>query len=202
MMARPAPALVLRLLPSLLQETAAAMGLRSREAELVPSIHVRDPQIERIRWIVHAEHGDAYPGGRLYSDSLASALAARLLALQSRGGASTSTSSRALPTWRLRSVQEYIEAHLDEDLTLAELAAVAGFSLSHFKSLFKRAVGLPVHRYVLERRVERARVLLLEGRKSMVEVALAAGFTHQSHMARCMRRVLGLRPSQIAGSSR
>ncbi|HWL88735.1 MAG TPA: AraC family transcriptional regulator [Polyangiaceae bacterium] len=192
---RPAGALLVRLMPSLFQETADAMGLGSRGGELVPSIHVRDPHIERIGWMLQAEDHDAYPGGRLFADSLALALAARLLALQSRNGASKS--NRALPPRRLRNVLEYIEAHLDEDLTLAELATVAGFSLSHFKPLFKQAVGRPVHRYVLERRVERARVLLLEGKRSMIEIAVEAGFAHPSHMARCMRRVLGRSPSQV-----
>jgi AraC family transcriptional regulator len=134
----------------------------------------------------------------LFTDSLASALAARLLALQSRKQASDGKPARALPAWRLRRVLEYVEAHLDEDLSLAELAAVAGFSLSHFKPLFKQAVGMPVHRFVLERRVERARTLLLQGKKSMSDIALESGFSHPSHMARCMRRVLGLSPSQVA----
>lgn len=195
---RPARSLLLRLTPSLLPATADAMGIGSRNADLAPSIHVRDPQIERIGWMMQAEDHDAYPGGRLFTDSLASALAARLLALQSRKHSSNSKPARALPAWRLRRVLEYIEAHLDEDLSLAELAAVAGFSLSHFKPLFKQAVGMPVHRFVLERRVERARTLLLQGKKSMSEIALEAGFSHPSHMARCMRRVLGLSPSQVA----
>jgi AraC family transcriptional regulator len=199
---RPARSLLLRLTPSLVLDTADAMGLGSRDADLAPSIHLRDPQIERIGWMMQAEDHDAYPGGRLFADSLASALAARLLALQSRHGASASKPGRALPAWRLRHVIEYVEAHLDADLTLAELAGVAGFSLSHFKPLFKQAVGMPVHRFVLERRVERARTRLLEGGRNLTEIALEAGFAHPSHMARCMRRVLGLSPSQVAESSR
>jgi AraC family transcriptional regulator len=84
--------------------------------------------------------------------------------------------------------------------SLAELAAVSGFSLSHFKPLFKQAAGMSVHRFVLERRVERARMRLLEGGRSMNEIALEAGFAHSSHMARCMRRVFGVSPSQMAKS--
>ena len=197
---RPARSLLLRLAPSILPETADAMDLGWRVAELAPSIHVRDPQIERIGWMMQAEDQDAYPGGRLFTDSLASALAARLLSLQSRKATADVKQGRALPGWRLRHVLEYVEAHLDEDLSLAELAAVAGFSLSHFKPLFKQAVGMPAHRFVLERRVERARALLQEGQKSMGEIALESGFSHASHMARCVRRVLGLSPSQVAGS--
>jgi AraC family transcriptional regulator len=197
---RPARSLLLRLTPSLLTETAEAMGLGAEDADLAPSIHIRDPQIERIGWMMEAEDHDAYPGGRLFADSVASALAVRLLALQSRRSTATSRPGRALPAWRLRHVIEYIEAHLDEDLTLAELAGVAGFSLSHFKPLFKQAVGVPAHRFVLERRVERARTRLLEGGRSLTDIALEAGFAHPSHMARCMRRVLGISPSQVADS--
>jgi len=96
-------------------------------------------------------------------------------------------------------VIEYIDAHLDQDLTLVELAAVAEFSPSHFKTLFKQATGMPVHRFVLERRVERARLRLLEGRKTNTEIALEAGFAHPSHMARSLRRLLGLTPAQLRG---
>jgi len=199
---RPARSLLLRLTPSLLHETADAMGLPSQDSDLAPSIHLRDPQVERIGWMMQAEDQDAYPGGRLFADSLASALAARLLALQSRSAGAAQGPARALPAWRLRRVLEYIEAHLDEDLALAELAGVAGFSLSHFKPLFRQAVGMPAHRFVLERRVERARIRLLEGGSSLTDIALDTGFSHPSHMARCMRRVLGVSPSQVAGSVR
>jgi AraC family transcriptional regulator len=199
---QPARSLLLRLTPSLLREAAETMGMGSQDAELAPSIHIRDTQIERIGWMMQTEEQEGYPGGRLFADSLAVALATRLLGLQTRRGSTAASSGGGLPGWRLRHVIEYIEAHLDEDLTLAELATVAGFSLSHFKLLFKQAVGSPVHRFVLERRVERARVLLLEGGRSMTEIALEAGFAHPSHMARCMHRVLGRSPSQVAGASR
>jgi len=195
---RPARSLLLRLAPSLLPETADAMGMRSESADLAPSIHIRDEQIERIGWMMQAEEQASYPSGRLFADSLASALAARLLTLQSRRETSDTKSRRALPPWRLRNVIDYIEAHLGEELSLVELASVAGFSVSHFKPLFKQAVGMPVHRFVLERRVERARLLLVEGRKSLTEIAMEVGFTHPSHMAHWMRRLLGLSPSEIA----
>ena len=174
------------------------MQLAVTAAELAPSIHIRDPQIERIGWMMQAEAHEHYPGGRLFADSLAAALAARLLVLQTRRAGPVER--RALPPWRLRRVLEYIEAHLEAELTLAELATVAGFSLSHFKAMFKQATGVPVHRFVLERRVERARLRLLEGRASVTQVAAETGFAHASHLARCMRRVLGASPSQVAAS--
>jgi AraC family transcriptional regulator len=192
-MSQPATSLLLRLAPAHLRATAEEMG---RAFDLAPAIHIRDPQIERIGWMMQAEDRDAWPGGRLFADSLASALAVRLVALQSPPQAAK---ARALPAWRLRHVIDYVDAHLDQDLTLAELAAVAGFSPSHFKALFKQATGTPVHRFVLERRVERARLRLLDGRDSITDIALDCGFAHPSHMARWMRRLLGLSPTQIRG---
>ncbi len=199
-MSQPATSLLLRLAPAHLRATADEMGLGARSFDLAPAIHIRDPQIERIGWMMQAEeHAAAHPGGRLFADSLASALAVRLIALQSR--ITNPPPARALPAWRLRHVIEYIDAHLDQDLTLAELAAVAEFSPSHFKALFKQAVGVPVHRFVLERRIERARLRLLEGTQSITEIALETGFAHPSHMARWMRRLLGLGPSQLRAAS-
>ncbi|KQV47569.1 MULTISPECIES: helix-turn-helix domain-containing protein [unclassified Duganella] len=191
----PATSLLLRLNPSLMRETAEHMRLG---AELAPAIHLRDPQIEHIGWMMRAEEQDGHPSGRIFADSLASALAARLLALQTPASRLPAAApARALPAWRLRAVQDYIEARLDQELTLAELAAVAGFSVSHFKELFRQAAGMPVHRFVLARRVERARQLLQEGMLTNTEIALEAGFSHPSHMARSVRQVLGLTPAQL-----
>ena len=192
-LSQPAVSLLLRLHPKQLRETAEAVGHGAR-VELAPSIHIRDPQIERIGWLMQAEELDGSPSGRLFADSLAVALATRLLACQLEPRAKR---SGALPAWRLGHVLAYIEAHLATDLGLAELAAVAGFSPSHFKVLFRQAVGMPVHRFVVERRVERARARLIEGKASTIEIALETGFAHPSHMARCMRRVLGVTPSEI-----
>jgi AraC family transcriptional regulator len=191
----PATSLLLRLNASVLREAAEHMRLGP---ELAPAIHIRDPQIERIGWMMQAEEQDGHPGGAIFADSLGSALAARLLALQalpSRRPAAAPV--RALPAWQLRAVQDYIEANLDQDLRLAELAAVAGFSVSHFKQLFGQAVGMPVHRFVLARRVERARQLLGEGKLTHTEIALEAGFAHASHMARCVRQLSGHGPAQL-----
>ena len=77
---------------------------------------------------------------------------------------------------------------------------MAGVSVSHLKTLFRRSTGLPVHQYVLRRRVERARLLLERGELPLSQIALEAGFAHQSHMARCMRRLLGTTPAALRRS--
>lgn len=187
-LSRPATSLLLRLSPAVLRDTAETMGMNACGDALAPAIHVRDAQVERIGWMMKAEARDGHPGGRLFADSLAAALASRLLALESRRPAPTAEPHNALSAWRLRQVLDYIEAHLDQDLALADLADTAGFSVSHFKSLFKRTVGMPAHQFVLRRRVARAQAHLRDGRMSRTQVALETGFAHPSHMARCLRR--------------
>ena len=186
----------LRIPPSLLRLAAEDMGLDPDRVGLEQRHHFRDAQIEHIAWALEAESRAEAPNGLLYRESLGLALAARLLAcyrtqVEAKGGLSSPQRQR---------ITEYVEAHLDESLSLERLARVAGLSASHFKTLFKRSMGLPVHEYVVQRRVERARALLLQGELSVGEVALEAGFSHQSHMARCMRRVLGVTPGAIARS--
>jgi AraC family transcriptional regulator len=197
-LARPADALLMRLAPGMVAEVAESLGLSRARAELVPTLPVQDPHVAHLLLVAKAERDTGYAGGRLYAESIGAAVAARLLCRQNNLQPETTIPGGELPKWRLRTVREYVDANLDRDLSLAELARVAGFSVSHFKPLFKRAVGVPVHRYVVEQRVERARTLLLQGGRSMADIALEAGFTHQSHMARWVRRVLGISPSEVA----
>lgn len=185
-LAAPARSLLLRLAPGpVLDAAETAFGAQHA---LAPAIHLRDPQIERIGWAMEAESREGYPGGRLFSDGMALALAARILALQSRTQPRDPGDRHALPAWQLRKVVEYIESHLDRSLSLADLAGVTGYSVSHFKAMFRRATGMPAHRFVMQRRAARARDYLQQGRLGRTEIALATGFAHASHMARYLRR--------------
>ena len=185
------------LTPSLVRHVAEGAGV-DPDRPVAPNCHFRDAQIEHITRALEAERRAGHPGGSLYTDSLGTALAVRLLDSEPRPTAF----DRGLSPGRLRRVTEYIEEHLDQDLTLAHLADVAGVSASHLKTLFRRSTGLPVHRYVVERRVERATTLLLDGDVPASQVALIAGFSHQSHMALWMRRVLGVTPSELVHDGR
>lgn len=166
--------------------------------EIVPRYRFRDERIEHVAWALDAERRAGGPGGLLYMESLGVALAAHLL----RGyGAELRDRPRVrsgLSKPQLDRTLEYVDAHLGGSLSLAKLARVAGVSASHFKTQFKRSMGLTVHAYVVERRVERARMLIVRGGMSLSAVALEAGFAHQSHMARCMRRILGVTPAAFA----
>lgn len=192
--------LLISVAPALLAAAAARTGLAGEPLDLALHFPLRDPKLEHLAWAFEAELRSEPPGESidpLYGDSLAMAMAAHLLrqyrASATRGAA---TDGGLLPR-QLKRVTEHIEAHVDRRLALAELAAVAGVSASHFKSLFKRSTGLPVHQYVIRRRVERARLLLLEPSASIADVAAQTGFANQSHLARWMRRVAGVTPTAL-----
>lgn len=135
--------------------------------------------------------------GLLFRESLGLALSIVVLR---KFGATRSASfienGRFAP-WQLNRIVEYIDDNLGrQDLSLAQLAAVAGTSVSSFKSLFKHSTGLPAHRFVVERRVARAATLLSRGR-SISDVAAEAGFAHAAHLARWTRRLLGASPGDL-----
>jgi AraC family transcriptional regulator len=191
----PTTVLGIHVTPLLVRIAAQDMGLDPDRVAIAPQLQLRDSGLEHIAWALKAELEAPDPHGRLYTDSLGIALAAGLLrryaplAPRELGG---NYSKR-----RLREVIDYIHDNLAQDLSLAELADVAGLSTSHFNALFKHATALPVHQYVIQCRVERAMNLLLHGMINLSEVASLAGFSDQSHMARCMRRLTGVTPALV-----
>jgi AraC family transcriptional regulator len=99
---------------------------------------------------------------------------------------------------KLRAVIEYIHEHLDADLSLDHLAAVAHVSPYHFARLFKNSTGLPPHQYVIACRIERAKELLRQrDRLPIAEVATEVGFAHQSHFTRHFKRLVGVTPRRF-----
>jgi len=191
-------ALLVSLPPSALRAVAEDAGLSGERVEVRNKFQIRDAELEALCWAAKREMELRYPSGRLYLDGLALAFASRVVTQHSSVGelANTRTPHRAgeLRGRRLKQVLAFIEEQLSEDLSLERIAASAGISASHVKTLFRNAMGMPVHQYVIQRRVERAKTLLMQDRLTITEIALAAGFAHQSHMARHMRRVLGMPP--------
>ena|SRR5579864_2058760 len=191
-------ALVVGVPQDLLRNTATDLAIDPDEAVLLNRFKVRDRKLEHLAWALKQEMDDGFPSGQLYRDSIALAMACQLLRHHSVAMPKpTETHTGAMPAFRLRKVLSFIENGLDGDLSLSSIAAVSGFSASHCQRAFCRAMGVSIHHYILQRRVEHARYLLTNTRMSVTEVALAAGFAHQSHMAFQMRRLLGLSPSQI-----
>ncbi|MCE9670563.1 AraC family transcriptional regulator [Myxococcus stipitatus] len=187
-----------RLAPALLRSVAEDLGLPPFRATLSLQHRFRDARVEHIVQALEADRASGRPNGRLYTEGLGLALASHLL----RHFAAPGATQRPFSPLQARRVRDYIEAHLDQNLSLVRLARVVDLSTSHFRTLFKRTFGLPVHQYVIQRRVERARMLLQEGGLPLAQVALEAGFAHQSHLARHMRRLVGVAPSAFARGPR
>ena len=100
----------------------------------------------------------------------------------------------ALANWQLRRATEAMKSSLGDDITLAELAAECGLSLSYFTRAFKQSTGDPPHRWLLRQRVERAKLLLRDTKIGLAEVALMCGFADQSHLTRVFRTHAGEAP--------
>ena len=97
----------------------------------------------------------------------------------------------------LKSATDYINDNLASELTLAEIAGVANLSPHHFARMFKQSTGMPPHRYLIGQRLECAKGLLARTELSISEVAQACGFSHQGHLARHFRNVLGTTPGEF-----
>lgn len=100
-----------------------------------------------------------------------------------------------LASWQLARVRQHIERHLDRRLTNAGLAALVRLNEDHFARAFKISVGRPPHAYIVERRVEHAKALLLGGKLPLCQIALAAGFADQAHLSRRFRETVGASPA-------
>jgi AraC family transcriptional regulator len=187
-------ALILSLPPSLLNTVAEEYGFDSRRVEIRNRFQIRDVQLENICWALKSEMESNYPSGRLYMDSLAVSVTSRLVSTYSSMAHPPVEQSGGLGGRRLKQTLSYIEDHLSEDLSLSQLASISGISSSHFKSLFRESTGVPLHQYVIQRRLDRAKDLLMTGKLSIAEIALETGFSHQSHLARHLRRASGLSP--------
>lgn len=179
---------------ALVRRTFEQMELRGSEAQIRPQFQMRDPRFQHLAWALRAELEAADTSDPLYAESLGTAMIVRLI--EGAPSFEGKRRQRLAPRAAAR-VVEFVESHLDQRLTLTELAALAELSVPHFKVLFRETFGMPVHRYVVQQRVERARALLLQGTLSASQVALETGFAHQSHLAHWMNRLLGVTPREL-----
>lgn len=193
------PLSVLFLMPSdqTFQRVLGELRSPPSNFELVRTNYARDEQIRQIGFAALAECQSGFSSGRLYGESLAIALAARLVSCYSSRQPNFPAANNGLPAWRLRRVTDFIEENLDSELGLAELAAVAQFSEYHFSRMFKQSTGSTPHRYVMERRIERAKELLAHSQISIKEISNRVGFGDQAHLTTVFKRLTGVTPKQF-----
>jgi AraC family transcriptional regulator len=164
------------------------------------AIDVDDPIAKHFCDLGRLELDRGGASGRLYAEGMATALGVHLLRKYGTGKQPPAPHRGGIAPIRLRRVLEFIAAHLQDDLSLADLSAVAGLSSHHFGAAFKASIGTPPYRYVMERRVQVARELLRDGKRSVAEIAYAAGFASQAHLTTSFRRVTGTTPGRFRRS--
>jgi AraC family transcriptional regulator len=168
-----------------------------KELELRTQIGIRDPVIEGMAAAWRRELAERGAGGRLYTEGLGSALAVHVFRAYGDGLSRSPTVIGGLGALRLRRVVDYIEAHLAEDISLSDLAGLADLSTHHFGEAFKASTGTSPHRYLIERRILRAKELLLGAEQSIAEIAISVGFASHSHFTDNFRRLTGTTPSRF-----
>jgi AraC family transcriptional regulator len=193
--------IALRLEPELVVK-ATEQSLEANRLELVSHLRVRDPLMQHIGLALVAEVKSGGAMGRLYAESMATLLAVHLLRHYSASNLTIQDYTDGLPKSKLRQVIEYINENLEQDLTLAKLAAIVGLSPNYFVSKFKRSTGLPPHQYVLNCRIERAKALLAENHLPIIEVCHRVGFQSSSHFTTVFRRLMGTTPKRYREQTR
>jgi len=180
-------------LRSWLMAQCAGDLLEPGRARLRNSYSVYDPQFYHLGMALGAEVEQGYPGGRLYGEALTTALITHLLSRY--GGRALDGCRGAIGSRRLRMVLDYIEQNLGGPLSMAQLGAVAQMSPCRFARLFKEAVGLPPHQFVLRKRIARARSMLESTAAPVAEISAELGFENQSHFTAVFHRFSGTTPA-------
>ncbi|MFO7953343.1 helix-turn-helix domain-containing protein [Thioalkalivibrio sp.] len=154
--------------------------------------HHSDPLIAQGLELLWLEMGRDDPAARLFVDSMMAALVVRMARLASQATL-TDRFRGGLAPHRSAQVIDYMQAHLDQPVRLAELAALCDLSPWHFARAFRDTHGQPPHRYLTRLRLERAREWLTTSSCSISEIAAATGYTPQQ-LARHFRQAFGMAP--------
>lgn len=169
------------------QETAV-------KAQLREAIDFRDEGSAGLIRLLDEEARTNGRFGRLYAEHLAYALTQRLLAADT--AKEVRGSSTVFPSRQLQRVLDRMQADLSTDLALHSLAKESGYSRSHFLRIFREAMGITPHQYLMRLRVQQAQRMIKEKSSELVDIALACGFSSHTHMSRIFRQALGVTPSE------
>jgi AraC family transcriptional regulator len=159
---------------------------------------IYDEVIQQIGCSILSELTNETAAARMYVETASLTLAARLLQKYCDGGACEPPASpdHGFDHVRLRRVLDYIDANFKNDITLENLAGIAGYSVFHFSRKFTVAMGIPPHRYISRMRLENAMAELAAGKLPLAEIALNAHFSSQASFTRAFHRASGMTPKE------
>lgn len=176
------------------------LELDPSRVELRPVLGEADALLEQLVLSVLSSMTHQSGHGSLYVETIAQTIAVQLLHVHASQNARVADTPHSLSRPGMRRVVELIDSALDEDLNLTTLAAEAGMSPFYFARAFRQEFGEAPHQYLLRRRIERGKELLLRTETSLVEIALATGFSSQSHFTSTFKRFVGVTPGEYRRS--
>jgi AraC family transcriptional regulator len=185
--------LAIHLDPDFIARQASEL-VQTDNVDLIAACEISDPLVHQIGRSLAAEVDAGAPAGSIYAESLVNTLVAHLLRHHSSAGERFQHYLGGLPKHKLRRVTEFIEENLDRDLTLLEIAEIADLSPFHFARSFKQSTGSTPIQFLMRRRVDLARQLLVESELPIVEIGLRAGFKNQSHFTTLFRKLTAMTP--------
>jgi AraC family transcriptional regulator len=174
-------------------KTAIENGF-SPNVEFVEVYRSKDPLIQNLGLTLLETSANEDAMGNLFADSLVQTLTLHLLSNYTYASKMPAVASGGLSGYRLNRVVEFIDANLENDISLADLAAVADLSAFHFSRTFRKSTGKTPQKYVMQQRLERAKVLLARPELPIVEVSLRSGFKNQSHFTTWFRKYTNFTP--------
>ena len=166
------------------------------EVELRPSRKFANPRLSALVAAVHAEMVAGFSSGRLFLDSVEQAVAVALVKDHAVRHRPVQIYRGGLGSARLRRIKELVDAKLEFDLSLDEMAQAVGLSTAHFARMFRKSTGDTPHQFVLRQRLKRAKAMLRAPDARVLDVAVACGFKTQQHFAQAFRDVWGVSPTE------
>jgi AraC family transcriptional regulator len=174
---------------------AACDGTRG-DVELRRVENLVDARVGALAAVVNAERVAGFPSGRLFLDSVEQALAVALVNGYALRHRSVQTYRGGLGSGRLRRIKEFVDAKMEDDLTLCEMAQSVELSTAHFSRMFRKSTGETPHQFLLRQRVERGKEMLRSADERVMDVAVACGFKTQQHFAQVFRNMCGVSPTE------
>jgi AraC family transcriptional regulator len=166
------------------------------EVELQPSRKFADARLSALVAAAHTEMVAGFPSGRLFLDSIEQAMAVALVNGHAVRHRPVQMYKGGLGSARLRRIKELVDARIEDDLSLDELAQSVGLSTAHFGRMFRKSTGETPHQFVLRQRIERAKAMLRAADARVLDVAVACGFKTQQHFAQVFRDVCRVSPTE------
>ena len=157
----------------------------------------RDPILEALLEQLRRELTAPHPASPLFVQGIAQSMAVHLIRTYSLPGGEEEPRRLGLPAFTLRKVTAWVDAHLAEDISLERMAGEAGLSPFHFSRIFKQTTGFSPSQYVIRERMGKARRLLRETNRSVIEIGMEVGYSSPGHFAKVFRREAGMAPLEF-----